>query len=594
MMNWEKYGIDVHKVRGSQGKTTCPQCSHDRKHKSDPCLSVDKKTGLFNCHNCGFSGCAIEHEKPKKDFVKPQPRLEKLGPRALRFFEHFRKISNNTLLRFNITEANEWMPQANAEVTAICFNYYRAGELVNIKFRGPEKAFKLAKDAELIFYNLDAIDGHDEVIICEGEIDCLSFHESGIYNSVSVPNGASKGNQKLEYLDNCWSAFEGKKRIVLAVDNDAPGESLKNELARRLGKDRCFTVTYPEGCKDANEVLIKHGPEAVRKLVECAEEWPLEGISTVEDFFDDIEQWYDHGYPESPKPGIRGFDHMISFGKGMLTVVTGIPGHGKDEVMNLIMDAMATNHDWRWGIAPFEESEKVTTTKLIEKHAGKSFAFRKDPANRMTKEQFQRGALFAHDHYYFLNTDEIERGQDALFQKFGELVARKGINAIVINPWNCIEHKIPPGQSETLYISEFLTSLIAMLKRYDLHGFLIAHPAKMQKAKDTGRYEVPTLYSISGSANFFNKTHNGISIYRDYESNITTVYFQKIKQSWDGQIGWSSFNYDTMTRQYSYLESSVPIKEDHTHLLEPGIPEELPPGNWSPMELEYTDYQEDD
>jgi twinkle protein len=97
-------------------------------------------------------------------------------------------------------------------------------------------------------------------------MDCLSLHEAGIHNSVSVPNGASMGNQKLEYLDNCWEAFEGAKRIVLAVDSDAAGLSLREELARRLGKERCYTVSYPDGCKDANDVLLKHGKEAVQAL----------------------------------------------------------------------------------------------------------------------------------------------------------------------------------------------------------------------------------------------------------------------------------------------------------------------------------------
>jgi twinkle protein len=44
-----------------------------------------------------------------------------------------------------------------------------------------------------------------------------------------------------------------------------------------------------------------------------------------------------------------------------------------------------------------------------------------------------------------------------------------------------------------------------------VHFFLVAHTTKILKGKD-GKYEVPNLYSISGSANFFNKTHNGITI----------------------------------------------------------------------------------
>src|SRR6478736_4395085 len=198
-LNWDKYGIDISKARG--GKTICPNCSHTRRHKTDPCLSVDLKTGLFNCHNgCGFKGSAAMFEKPKKEFTKPLQRLEKLSPKLLKWFEE-RKISNNTLLRFGVTESKEWMPQFEKKTPVICFNYMRGEEVVNIKFRGALKSFKMEKGAELIFYNF-----------------------------VSVPNGANKGSQQLEYLDNCWQYFEKMEKIFVAVDSDEAGESLKEEL----------------------------------------------------------------------------------------------------------------------------------------------------------------------------------------------------------------------------------------------------------------------------------------------------------------------------------------------------------------------------
>ena len=83
-----------------------------------------------------------------------------------------------------------------------------------------------------------------------------------------------------------------------------------------------------------------------------------------------------------------------------------------------------------------------------------------------------------------------------------------------------------------------------------IHIFLIAHPTKLQKDKATGKYEVPTMYSISGSANFFNKTDNGLTIYRDFETNVVTAYVQKIRWWWLGKIGFTSFSFNTLTRQY--------------------------------------------
>lgn len=547
-MNWGKYDIDVSKVVG--GKTICPKCSHNRKHKKDKCLSVDLTEGLFNCHNCGYSGSAKDFKK--KEYVKPQPRLEKLGEKSLKFFESDRGISNNTILRFKVTEAKEWMPQFEREVSCICFNYYRGEELTNIKFRGPQKAFKMAKSAELIFYNLNSIEGESECVITEGEMDCLTLYECGILNSVSVPNGASKGNQKLEYLDNCWQYFEDKTKIILAVDNDEAGLSLRDELARRLGKEKCFTVNYPEGCKDANEVLLKYGKEEVINLIKQAKEIPLEGIITMDAMFPTIQDWYDNGYPKGAKANIKNFDHYLTFVPGQLTIITGIPGHGKDEFANWIMTNLAKHENWIWGICGFEELPHQTVTKLMEKYSGKSFDFRQDKYNRINQDEYERSLIFVEDHFRLIDSENIETNLESILELSVKMVKRFGIKGLCINPWNWIEHQRDSFISETEYVSIALSKIIQFAKKFNVHVFLMAHPTKIMKNKETKKYEVPTLYSISGSANFFNKTHNGITVYRD--ETTVDVHIQKVKQSWLGKVGLCQFTYNTLTRQYSAIE----------------------------------------
>jgi twinkle protein len=549
-MNWDKYGIDISKVVG--GKTLCPKCSHTRKHSKDRCLSVDINEGLFNCHNCDFKGCAKDF-KPQKVYTKPLPRLEKVSKKTIEFFEG-RGVSNDTLLRFKVTEAKEWMPQFEKEVPCICFNYYRGEELVNIKFRGPKKSFKMAKDAELIFYNLNAIDG-EGCIIVEGEMDCLTLHECGIYNGVSVPNGASKGSQKLEYLDNCWQFFENKTKLVLAVDNDEAGNSLRDELARRLGKEKCFTVDYPEGCKDVNEVLMKFGKEAVQEVINAAKEIPLEGIITMEQMFPTIQEWYDHGYPKGAKARIENFDDYLTFVPGQLTMITGIPGHGKDEFANLIMANLARHEGWTWGICSFEETPQQTSTKLMEKYIGKSFDFRQEKSNRINQIEYERSLIFVDDHFKFMDTENIETDLISVLSLAEKMVRRFGIKGFCINPWNWLEHQRDSFMSETEYVSVALSKIIQFAKRFQVHIFLMAHPTKVQKS-DKKKYDVPTLYSISGSANFFNKTHNGITVYRDVET--VDIHVQKVKQSWLGKVGLCQFTYNTLTRQYTALTDWTP------------------------------------
>lgn len=536
-----------------------------------PSFTVSPAKDIYKCFGCGKSGDAVQFlidhqqlnyiqavkviaekynitiEEDKKQYDKPTERLEVLKPDTIKYFEG-RGISNNTLLRFKVTETTEWMPKANAETKTICFNYFKDDKLVNIKFRAKDKDFKLAKNAELIFYNLDSITDENTVIIVEGEIDCLSMYEAGFYNVVSVPNGAGTGTQQLKYLDNCWQYFEGKE-IILFTDNDEPGRLLKDELARRMGKDRCKFVDYPEGCKDANDVLLKHGKGMLTSMVEQARTWPIDGITVMDDVYDQVCDYYLNGYPKGCEAGIGEFDELLTFTGGQMTVVTGTPNSGKSEFIDYIVTSLARRHNWKFTVCSFENPTAIHVTKLMEKFVGLSFNFRKDHSHRMQQQEFEEAIYLTDTYFSFLNIQQADITINGMITKLTEVVLKTGIKGVVIDPWNYIEHKIPAGYTETQYISEALTLIKEFSVRTDTHVFIVAHPKKMVK-DNTGQYPPATMYDIAGSAHFFNKTDNGISIHRDFKNDTVTVYTQKVRFSWLGKIGYTQYLFDTFTRKY--------------------------------------------
>jgi twinkle protein len=550
----QKLGIDLKGRISGNHKLICPKCSQDRKKKNDPCLSVNITEGVYNCHNCGWKGTVKKIEKTgEKNYIVPQINNTDLSDKTLSWFLK-RQISKATVMRYKITESKEFMPQVSEERNCINFNYFRDDQLVNVKFRDAQKNFKMIPKAEMIFYGLDFIKDHPEVVICEGEMDALSFYEAGIFYVISVPNGASKGNQKLEYLNNCWSYFDDKTKIIIATDSDGPGVILRDELSRRLGQERCLYVSYPEGCKDANDVLMKHGPEAVRKLVDEAAEFPIEGIKTVADLNDRINDLYINGYPKGHIIGYEEFDKLMSWRQGEVTAVTGIPNSGKSEFIDQVIVKLAEAHEWKWALFSAEnQPEEIHFAKLSEKYIGKSFHAFNDEY-KMTLDDLQNAKSFINERFFFINIDEKNITLDGLLDKGRELILKKGVNGFLIDPWNYIEHKIPKGNSETQYISEALTKISRFAKVNKVHMIVVAHPVKIAKEAD-GKYKVATMYDIAGSANWFNKIDNGLSIYRDYDTGIVDVYVQKIRFKFIGKIGRAGFQWDKFTGKYNEISN---------------------------------------
>ncbi|MFA5243689.1 MAG: bifunctional DNA primase/helicase [Pedobacter sp.] len=439
-----------------------------------------------------------------------------------------RGISQQTLIDFKITQSEEWMPQTGKKERCIQFNYFRSEELVNIKYRTGHKHFKLFKDAELIMYNIDSIVDSDECIICEGEIDAMSWHEAGFKNVVSVPNGASKG-ARLEYIDNCYKYFEHKTKIFLSTDNDEPGIALRDELCRRFGIERCYKVNLGD-YKDANEAL----QNGFKLTLDTATIFPIEGVFTINDVWDDIEDIYNHGLPAGDKTGDIGLDNHIGFMPGELTMVTGIPGHGKSIYLDQVSVGLAINSNWSFAVcSPESYPIGFYYTRLIKRILGKKFS-----KYNITPGELQEVKDWIADRYNIIMPGS-GFNLDTILEKAKALVLRKGIKGLIIDPWNRIENNISEGKD----IISNLLKIINFNQQTGVHTFLVAHPTKMPKKEDGINYVIPNLYSISGSAHFFNMTQNGMTVYRNYSTQETEVYIQKVKWEHLGKIGQVNYKY---------------------------------------------------
>lgn len=546
---FSELGIDVSKIKTS-GKTLCPKCSHTRKHKNDPCLSVDVDKGVYNCHNCEFKGY-ISENADHKVYAKPTfVNNTELSEKTVNWFFK-RGISQKTLIEAKVTENNEYMPQVQKERNAINFNYFRSGELINIKYRDGQKNFKMFKDAELIFYNLDSLVGEKECLIVEGEIDCLSWMEAGYKPVISVPNGASKGNARLDYLDGCIQYFEDKERIYIGTDNDEAGRSLMNELVRRLGAERCRRIDFEEE-KDSNDYLQAKGAQNLLKRLEYSREFPLDGIVSIDDVWDDVLDYYENGLPKGSETGDLRFDEHLRFILGELTMVTGIPGHGKSIFLDQIAIKLVKNENWKFGVfSPESNPVPLYYTRLIKRLLGKKFS-----KKYIVPKELELSKIWLKSNFNIIKPESFDI--DSIIDRAKMLVRTKGINALIIDPWNRILNVKGEGFDKEDVIISRLSKIINFAQQYKVHVFLVAHPTKMKKKEDgVSDYVVPSLYDISGSAHFFNMTQNGITVYRSYDRGVTEVHIQKVKWEHLGKLGSVEYMYSDDNSRFYHDESEV-------------------------------------
>lgn len=544
-------------------RSICPECSHLRKKKSDKCLAWDKKENRGYCHNCNTSFFEYKPYEAKQYVYPEWSNKTELTDKAVKYFES-RMISQNTLVKMRVYSDNEFMPQFAKEVPVICFPYFQNDRLINIKYRGPQKSFKLVSGAELILWNIDCLKKFNEVIIVEGEIDALTFVQAGYDNVLSVPNGA---NKNLEYLDNCIELFADIKKIFIATDQDTKGIELKSELIRRLGPERCFIVSFKD-CKDANEYLQKYGDE-IKDVIGNAIPAPVKGIIEVKNLYADIRDLYEQGVQGGLTIGQQIIDDYITWETGRLAIVTGIPASGKSEFVDYLVTKLNIKHGWKAAyFTPENYPLKFHYSKLFEKIIGKKFSI-----NTTSELEWDMAMEYIHNNFfYILNEDDFS--VKTIIESAKILVKTRGVKVIVIDPYNKLEHKY--SDSETQYISRFLDELIRFAKINDILVFLVAHPKKMNKDA-SGKIAVPSLYDISGSANFFNKTDYGITVHRKSDDqNImideVEVYFQKIKFKHLGKQGIISLNYDYVTGRFNQAGRDMSnwlITNDDIHQITP-------------------------
>ena len=443
--------------------------------------------------------------------------MESISPRHLDLIEA-RGISPETVQRVGLF--SRAADRGGPDLLAIPFLV--DGKAVNHKYRTleGEKKFLQDKGATKCFWNYDALADaslrSEPLIITEGEFDAMAAMESGYVRVVSVPDGApakpigeEAGGSKYTFLDHAKPllTLANAPVIILAVDGDDAGANLLHDLSLRLGRPRCKWVTYPltrdksRRLKDLNEVLIEYGAAGVKAVIDRAQFLKVDGIYRMS------------GLP--PVPDRAVLSHGMPVMKvhyiprlGDMVVVTGIPSMGKTAFVNDIVARMIELHNTTACIASFEQMPQVDFRRNM-----RTWYLKKIPAYA-TVPELEAADAWIEKHFSFVYPDEEEDVTvDWLMEKAAASVLQHESKIVVVDPWNEMDHLRERNETMSEYVSRALKVFRRFARRFNVHLIVVAHPTKQEKRAD-GTWEVPTLYSISDSAAWYNKADVGIIVHR--------------------------------------------------------------------------------
>jgi twinkle protein len=312
-------------------------------------------------------------------------------------------------------------------------------------------------------------------------------------------------------------------------------------------------VRWPADCKDANDVLMNYDADTIKGCIEYAKPFPIKGLIELEDFEEDLEFLYHSGFQPGESPGWASLGRHYTVKPGEITLITGIPGHGKSSLIDALTVNLATHSDWNFAICSPEMLPPERHTALyVEKFTGKPFS---DQPGCLSSAEYAHAKMWFADHFCFVMPDD-NPSLDEIFNLARIAIQRKGIKGLVIDPWSEITHTMNSDFDQEYY-SKTLSKIRSFARKMQIHIWLIAHPTKLNPMKD-GEYPVPTPYNVAGSAHFRNKFDNCLTVFIPSNTEggeaLVEVHIQKIKFREVGRVGKIKLRWNRLNGRYSEAE----------------------------------------
>lgn len=562
----EKLGAETRRKGDELFFKWCPYC-HGDGHDKDT-FSVNVSTGLYKCFRSGCDrhghfvqlardfGYPLDMgDTPRKYRELPQRPL-KVKEQAVRYLEG-RGISRTVTERYHISARKD-----NENV--LVFPFYDENHTLRfVKYRKTDFDKERDKNKEWcekdtmpILFGMDQCQDFSRLVITEGQIDSLSVAEAGIPNAVSVPNGA----RGFTWIENCWDWVAKFPEVVVFGDCERGKITLVDELSRRL---RCkLRVVRQEdylGEKDANAILQRYGPEAIRQAVHNAQVLPVNHVVRLADV-----ESVDLNDLERIRTGFSNLDRVVDgFFMGQLVLLTGKRGEGKSTLMGQLM-AEALNQGYkvlaysgelpgyqfkRWLDFQLAGPQNVLTTYNV--YSDPRYSLEEDTVQRLNRWYYDNAFLYDNNS---LNGDEYE----SLLETIEKTIQRYGVKLVCVdNLMTAID--VVSADSQYIQQSQFVRSLKQIAVRYNVVVLLVAHPKKTDgKVTDND--------AVSGSSDITNRADIVLSYVKNAEGESPGGKVFVMKNRMTGKLalgdGAVAMEYEPSSKRIYQAGSSPSYKYD--------------------------------
>jgi len=498
--------------------------------------------------------------KPSKKYSKPDRKNLRKGEAHVDYLKS-RGLTDEVIKNFKVAQCVVWDHENKREVDGVAYPYIRGDECLFIKSIGIErkngkKIIGASKDCEPCLFGWHTFPRDIRAcVIVEGEIDCMTMHQYNV-PALSVPFGGGTGN-KQQWIDNEFHNMDRFEEIIICMDSDEAGQKAANEIAQRLGIERCRIAELPY--KDANECLSMGVTEdEIWECIETSRFLDPEELANASAFLQDtIDAFYktEQGIFQSPWGKLN---ENFQFRECELTLLNGVNGHGKSQVAgHLMLEAIDQ------GVNTCVASMELKAGILLKRLTRQACCMMKPQVDEITAMNNK----FSEHLWLFTLTGTAKANR--LLEIFSYANRRYGIKLFVI------DSLMKCGIGETDYDGqkEFMDQLCDFKNKHNAHVILVTHSRKSDnEEKPTGKMDVKGTGAVTDLAdNVFiiwrNKAReraiqaieNGEPLNereeraKDEPDSMLILDKQRNGEGWEGKIG---LGFDKLSNQYLSKDSN--------------------------------------